>query len=140
MPGAAYPTHVNAVDCYRGLADPLRIRMLNLLGEGPLCVCHLVEILGGGQVRMSKQLRYLKRLGLVESERRAQWMIYRLSEPVAELVGVNLRCLRKGFAKGLPLARDLVRRTALLERLRTQPSGCSAAVLAGRRVRSRGGC
>ena len=57
-------------DLYRCLSDETRLRILNLLKEGPLCVCHIQAILGQSQVRTSKALATMKRLGVVQSTRR----------------------------------------------------------------------
>lgn len=79
---------------YRCLCDENRLRILNLLKQGPLCVCHLQEILGESQVRVSKQLAYLRRLGVVEVSKRANWRIYRLAENAPPLLEENLKCLQ----------------------------------------------
>ena len=50
---------------FRGFADPTRIRILNLLVPGELCVCDLVELLDLPQSTVSRHLRYLHRAGLV---------------------------------------------------------------------------
>ncbi len=108
---------MNPTRIYKCLCDPLRLRVLNLLQEGPLCVCHLMEILGCDQVRMSKQLRYMKEQGMVEGERQAQWMVYRLADPGHPLLAENLRCLRQSAGEALPFAADLRKRAAVLNRL-----------------------
>ena len=79
---------------YRCLCDENRLRILNLLKQGPLCVCHLQEILEESQVRVSKQLAYLRRLGAVEVSKRANWRIYRLAEQAPPLLEENLKCLQ----------------------------------------------
>lgn len=79
---------------YRCLCDKTRLRILNLLSDGALCVCHLQEILGETQVKVSKHLAYLKSHGLVESERRANWMIYRITKKVNPILENNLKCLQ----------------------------------------------
>ena len=43
------------------LSDPTRLRLVSLLLDGPLCVCHLQDILREPQVKISKHLAYLKR-------------------------------------------------------------------------------
>lgn len=121
---------VNVVQVYKCLSDELRLRILNLLQEGPLCVCHLVEILDCDQVKMSKQLRYMKELGVVEGERQAQWMVYRLADPDGELLTENLKCLQNCAAGELCFAQDLQKRAGVIERLRAEPSGCSSTLLA----------
>jgi ArsR family transcriptional regulator len=56
---------------YRRLCDRYRLRIINLLREGPLRVCHLMEILNMEQVKVSKQLRFMRERGRVEAERHA---------------------------------------------------------------------
>lgn len=85
---------MSLIQIYQCLCDRTRLRILNLLGEGPLCVCHFQEILGEPQVKISKHLAYLKAHGMVEARRQANWMIYRLpSQPSRELKA-NLACLQ----------------------------------------------
>ena len=122
---------MNTIQVYKCLCDELRLRILNLLRQGPLCVCHLMEILDCGQVKMSKQLRYMKELGIVEGERQAQWIIYRLADPDHPLLAENLKCLQDCAGEELCFHSDLKRRRELLRRLRSTPSGCSEALLSG---------
>lgn len=56
---------MSLVQIYECLCDQARLRILNALSGGPLCVCHLQEILGERQVKISKHLGYLKRHGIV---------------------------------------------------------------------------
>ncbi|MFP4352440.1 MAG: ArsR/SmtB family transcription factor [Puniceicoccaceae bacterium] len=102
---------------YKCLCDEQRLRILNLLSEGPLCVCHLMEILGADQVKISKQLRYMKELGMVEAERQAQWMIYRLADPRHPVLAENLKCLQDCRSDRIDFAADTARRKRLLKRL-----------------------
>jgi ArsR family transcriptional regulator len=82
------------VQIYQCLCDETRLRILNLLGGGELCVCHIQSVLGEPQVKVSKHLAYLKRRGLVSAQREANWMIYGLpGRPSGEL-SANLACLQ----------------------------------------------
>jgi ArsR family transcriptional regulator len=82
------------VQIYQCLCDLTRLRILNLLREGELCVCHFQDILGEPQVKISKHLAYLRARGLVTSRKKANWMIYRLpAKPSGEL-SANLACLQ----------------------------------------------
>ena len=54
---------MEASELYKCLADPIRLRILSLLEQGPLCVCHLQDLLAVPQVKMSKQLASMKALG-----------------------------------------------------------------------------
>jgi ArsR family transcriptional regulator len=65
-------------DLLKVLAEPLRWRIVTLLSQEELCVCHLVEELGVPQPLVSHHLRALRTAGLVESERWRYWTYYRL--------------------------------------------------------------
>ena len=82
------------VQIYDCLCDRTRLRILNLLLKGPLCVCHFQEILRESQVKISKHLAYLKRNGLVECERSGNLMIHRLPEKRGAQLQANLACLQ----------------------------------------------
>jgi ArsR family transcriptional regulator, arsenate/arsenite/antimonite-responsive transcriptional repressor len=69
-------------DVLKALAEPLRWRIVELLGDEELCVCHIVEELGVPQPLVSHHLRVLRDLGLVRTERFRYWTYYRL-EPAA---------------------------------------------------------
>ena len=82
------------VQIYQCLCDQTRLRILNLLLEGELCVCHIQDILGEPQVKVSKHLAYLRRHGLVISQKKANWMIYRLPARPSRELSANLACLQ----------------------------------------------
>jgi ArsR family transcriptional regulator len=69
---------------FRALADRTRLRLLNLLGDGEVCVCFFVEVLRMSQPKISRHLSYLRRAGVVASRREGKWMHYRLIEPTGE--------------------------------------------------------
>jgi ArsR family transcriptional regulator len=102
------------VQIYQCLCDETRLRILNLLLEGELCVCHFQEILGEPQVKVSKHLAYLRKRGLVASRRKANWMIYRLPDRRSPELSANLACLQD-CAREHPVFRTDAGR---LERLR----------------------
>lgn len=109
-------SELNITSLYRCLADPQRLRILNLLQAGSLCVCHLQDILEEKQVTVSKQLQYMRNLGLVESRREGKWMHYSLSTPVHPLLLANLAGL-KAFEQEYALFQaDTQRRADLMER------------------------
>lgn len=76
------------------LCERTRLRIVHLLLSGPLCVCHLQEVLREPQVKMSRHLAYLRRRGMVLRERCGQWMIYRLPGKPSPLLETNLACLQ----------------------------------------------
>ena len=48
-----------SVELFKAFADPVRLRLLNLLAEGEVCVCHLHEALDLPQSTVSRHLAYL---------------------------------------------------------------------------------
>ena len=64
---------------YAALADPTRLRILSLLGDGEICVCHIHASLDVPQPTASRHLAYLRKSGLVEARRQGIWMHYRLA-------------------------------------------------------------
>jgi len=85
---------MEASEIYKCMTDLQRLRILNLLEAGALCVCHLQEILDETQVKISKQLAYMKQFGLIQSKREGNWMIYSLETPIPPLLLANLKHLR----------------------------------------------
>ncbi|MFB3816932.1 MAG: ArsR/SmtB family transcription factor [Candidatus Methylomirabilales bacterium] len=62
------------------LTDPTRLRLLRLLHRQELCVCELMDALELPQYKVSRHLRELRGVGLVEATRSGRWMHYRISE------------------------------------------------------------
>ena len=120
---------MDVIQVYKCLCDELRLRILNLLKDGPLCVCHLVEILDCEQVKMSKQLRYMKELGIVEGERQAQWIVYRLADTELPILAENLKCLQDCASEKLCFAIDSAKREKIINRLKRNPSACAETIL-----------
>lgn len=85
---------VKLLAIYRCLCDETRLRILLLLSVKPLCVCHLQEILGEPQVKISKHLAYLKAQGMAIGRRHQNWMIYSLPQKRSPQLEANLRCLQ----------------------------------------------
>jgi ArsR family transcriptional regulator len=93
---------------FRALADPGRLRLLSFLAAQPggeACVCNLTEPLGLSQPTVSHHLKVLTEAGLLERERRATWIYYRLRlERLEQLCGALVPPKR--------LARAMQRRAA----------------------------
>ncbi len=85
------PRLIEVYDC---LCDETRLRIVHLLAQSPLCVCHVQAILELTQVATSKHLAYLRRRGLVESRRHGQWVIYSLPARRPRELDWQLRCLQ----------------------------------------------
>ena len=115
---------MSLVQIYQCLCDATRLRILNLLNDGELCVCHFQEILGEPQVKVSKHLAYLRARGLVVARKDANWMIYSLpGEPSREL-SANLACLQDCVRENETFRKDLERRRKLAGTIAESPACC----------------
>ena len=73
----------------KALADPTRLRILGLLQQDAVCVCHIHDSLKISQPKASRHLAYLRRAGVVSSEKRGLWVYYRLaSQPTPAVQAV----------------------------------------------------
>jgi ArsR family transcriptional regulator, arsenate/arsenite/antimonite-responsive transcriptional repressor len=95
-------TSVDGLDAlFKGFADPTRLRILNMLAAGELCVCDLVELLVLPQPTVSRHLAYLRRTGLVTMTREWKFAHYRLAEPSHPVHATMLACVHSCFV-GIP--------------------------------------
>jgi ArsR family transcriptional regulator, arsenate/arsenite/antimonite-responsive transcriptional repressor len=83
-----------SVELFEAVADPVRLRLLNLLMKGEVCVCHLYEALDLPQSTVSRHLAYLRKRRLVVGRKAGLWVHYRLAKPVGEVHRKLLACLR----------------------------------------------
>ncbi len=76
-------------------ADPVRLRLLNLLAgdQEEVCVCHLHESLELPQPTVSRHLAYLRKHGLVVGRKEGLWVHYRLARRQTGLHRILLGCL-----------------------------------------------
>jgi ArsR family transcriptional regulator len=125
---------MDLVRIHECLCDRTRLRIVNLLLGGPLCVCHLQEVLREPQVKVSRHLAYLRRRGLLEAERCGQWMIYRLPDDPPPALSGQLACLQDAAGEEAVFRRDGQRLDALRKKLGPDSPAC---VRQGRRPRRR---
>jgi ArsR family transcriptional regulator len=83
---------------FKALADPTRLRLIQLLGDREVCVCSFVEALQTNQPKVSRHLAYLRRAGLVVGRRDGKWTHYRLVEPTDPQAAKIFRELRVWLA------------------------------------------
>jgi ArsR family transcriptional regulator, arsenate/arsenite/antimonite-responsive transcriptional repressor len=72
---------------FKALADRHRIKILNLLQAGEVCVCDFVPSLRLRQPTISYHLRQLLDAGLIVRERRGSYAYYQLAPGALERVG-----------------------------------------------------
>jgi len=67
-------------DTFSALGDPTRVRILDVLSHGELCVCDLAAVLGLSQSAVSHQLRLLRGIRLVKPRRDGRIVFYSLDD------------------------------------------------------------
>ncbi len=86
-------TLIDSIELFKAFADPVRLRLLNLLASGEVCVCHLYEALDLPQSTVSRHLAYLRKRGLVHGRKEGLWVHYRLAKAAGEVHQRLLACL-----------------------------------------------
>jgi ArsR family transcriptional regulator len=94
---------------FRALADPTRLRLLNLIADREICVCYFVEILRTSQPKISRHLAYLRKAGIVAARREGKWMHYRLAIPRDQAAAGILRETLKHLREKPEMQRDVAR-------------------------------
>ena len=102
---------------FQAMADRTRLRLLNLMQGGEVCVCFFVEVLDEPQPKISRHLAYLRSAGLVAARREAKWMRYSLAEPKNESARKIFACVLATMANDSEMQRD----RAALERVCCSP-------------------
>ncbi len=128
MLGEAWLAAVQLLRLYDCLCDATRLRVINLLAQGPLCVCHFEAALKLPQARISRHLAYLRRHALVVVRQEGPWRVYALADPAPAALRANLACLQDARGEEPTLRDDLAR----LARLQTKVD-CGCATPSGSR-------
>jgi ArsR family transcriptional regulator len=92
---------------FQALSDRTRIRLLNLMADGEICVCFFVEVLAEPQPKISRHLAYLRNAGLVGTRREAKWMHYRITPPEHPTARAAFDAVLATFPQDEDLQRDL---------------------------------
>jgi ArsR family transcriptional regulator, arsenate/arsenite/antimonite-responsive transcriptional repressor len=94
---------------FAALADPTRLRLLNLMRGREVCVCYFVEILQQSQPKISRHLAYLRKAGVVSARREGKWMHYRIQMPSDEAAEAILSEILRSLENDAAMRADLVR-------------------------------
>ncbi len=106
----------------KALSDGTRLRILNLLLRGELCVCEIHFVLGLPQPTVSRHLGCLKNAGLVEDRREGPRVYYALAEPEEGIHRGLFAFLSRAFRGKDLLRKDLQKLAKAIER-----GACSTA-------------
>jgi ArsR family transcriptional regulator len=103
-----------AVELARGfaaLAEPARLRLFSLIAaqpEGEVCACALVEPLGRSQPTVSHHLKVLYEAGLVDRQKRGNWVWYWVVPDRLEALRATLKATAPGSRFSPPPADRLL--------------------------------
>ncbi len=78
---------------FRAVSDTTRLRILNLLLAGELCVCDIVAALDILQPTASRHLAYLRKTGLVTGRKEGVWAYYQLAEISTDFEACLRQCI-----------------------------------------------
>jgi ArsR family transcriptional regulator, arsenate/arsenite/antimonite-responsive transcriptional repressor len=73
---------------HHALSDPLRLTILHLIRDQPLCVCVINRFMRIADSKLSYHLTILKESGLIEGEPHGNWIIYRITEEGRRFLGM----------------------------------------------------
>jgi ArsR family transcriptional regulator len=110
---------MSASDLFGAFANPIRLRILNLLHEQKeICVCDLCEVLDVLQPKVSRHLAILRDARLVEVRSDGKWKFYALAQASTPLHRTLLRCISSCLGEIEELAADRERLAGIEARLR----------------------
>ena len=66
---------------FLALSDKTRLRLLNLMRGGEICVFYFTEVTGESQPKVSRHLAYLRNAGIVSARRKGKWIFYKIEKP-----------------------------------------------------------
>ena len=77
-------------DLFKALADPARVKIVNLIATAPeaVCACEFNDSLGLTQPTISHHLKKLTDAGLLEREQRGKWAYFSLKSDAVEKLAV----------------------------------------------------
>ncbi|MEG6584458.1 ArsR/SmtB family transcription factor [Dendrosporobacter sp. 1207_IL3150] len=93
---------MNYIDVLKALADFNRLSIMCFLLKGKKCVCEIEELLSISQSSTSKHLNKLRMAGLIEAEKKAQWVHYSIPDKVYSDFPFMKELLNDATIKGIP--------------------------------------
>jgi ArsR family transcriptional regulator len=93
-------------ETFRTLGDPTRVRILDALSHGELCVCDLAALVRMSESAVSHQLRLLRNLRLVKPRREGRMVFYAIDDRhIMTLFRQGLRHVQEGDRATRPRSR-----------------------------------
>ena len=75
------------VSIFKALSDGNRLKILEMLVDGEICACKILEALNITQPTLSHHMKILQQCGLVKSRKVEQWSYYSINtDEVSEII------------------------------------------------------
>jgi len=78
----------------KALAHPIRLKIVDAIRDGEVCVKSLEELTGASQSCVSQHLTILRNLGMVETNRDGNLVCYSLNHTLADSI---VRCIYEDY-------------------------------------------
>jgi ArsR family transcriptional regulator, arsenate/arsenite/antimonite-responsive transcriptional repressor len=72
------------VDIFKALSEESRLRIVSMILESEMCVCEIEACLKMTQSNTSRHLTILRKSGILESYKKAQWTYYKINNKFIE--------------------------------------------------------
>ena len=100
---------MNLLQIMKALGDETRLRIINLLNSGELCVCELEHLLDINQSNASRHLYKLTVANLIIFEKRALYVYYNINKELCDEFPIFTEFLNKELSKLKKCQTDLKR-------------------------------
>jgi len=104
------------VKVMKALSDPNRVKIVKLLQQKMMCVCELRAALNISQPSVSKHLKILEEVGLVDFHKDGLWVNYYLSDGRQSPYAASLMGNIKHWLNDDPQIADLIKKVPSLNR------------------------
>ncbi len=102
------PIYEMKAEFFKTLSHPARIRVLEILSDGPRSVSELQPDVGIESSHLSQQLAVLRRANIVQSERQGSSMIYSVIDPtVLEVLQLAKQVMMNSLSSAEDMMADL---------------------------------
>ncbi|MEG0733381.1 MAG: metalloregulator ArsR/SmtB family transcription factor [Vagococcus sp.] len=84
----------------KAMADPKRIKIVDLLSDGTMCACEVLEHFDFTQPTLSHHMKVLETAGIISVNKESKWYYYTLREDfVSEFMSTMTKILDKETGK-----------------------------------------
>ncbi|MCX7843729.1 MAG: metalloregulator ArsR/SmtB family transcription factor [Clostridia bacterium] len=98
--------YVQNANLFKALSDPNRLMILEMLSDGELCACKILDALDITQPTLSHHMKILCDCGLVNATREGKWMHYSIEAENIQKLKMLLNDIIEGCScKGVCLCK-----------------------------------